>query len=107
MALTLISILIAAIPVSYCYPAVFQDLKETSTNRTSIRFLAVGDWGGLPRPPYVSPVQEVTAREMTNVAEQMGADFILALGDNFYYRGVHSVDSPRFHVSGVGYSDVF
>ncbi|XP_056266249.1 tartrate-resistant acid phosphatase type 5a isoform X2 [Pseudoliparis swirei] len=97
MALTLISILVAAIPVSYCYPAVFHDLKETRTNRTSIRFLALGDWGGLPQPPYITPVQKVTAREMANVAEQLGADFILALGDNFYYRGVRSVDSPRFH----------
>lgn len=35
------------------------------------------------------------------VADQMGADFILALGDNFYYRGVDSVDSPRFKVSCV------
>lgn len=33
------------------------------------------------------------------VADQMGADFILALGDNFYYKGVDSVDSPRFKVS--------
>lgn len=70
-------------------------------NRTSIRFLAVGDWGGVPYPPYVTAVQKTTAQEMTKVAEQMGADFILALGDNFYYKGVDSVDSPRFQVSWV------
>lgn len=96
MALTLVSILIAAIPVAYCYPAAFEDLGETSTNRTSIKFLAVGDWGGLPYPPYVTAVQKATAREMSKIAEQMGADFVLALGDNFYYKGVKSVDSPRF-----------
>lgn len=67
-------------------------------NRTSIKFLAVGDWGGLPYPPYITPVQKATAQEMSTVAEQMGADFVLALGDNFYYRGVDSVDSPRFKV---------
>ncbi|KAE8300964.1 Tartrate-resistant acid phosphatase type 5 [Larimichthys crocea] len=33
---------------------------------------------------------------MSKVADQMGADFVLALGDNFYYKGVDSVDSPRF-----------
>lgn len=70
-------------------------------NRTSIKFLAVGDWGGMPYPPYVTAVQKATAREMSKVAEQMGADFVLALGDNFYYRGVDSVDSPRFKVSRV------
>lgn len=96
MALALLSILIAAIPVAYCYPTAFQELKEMSSNRTSIKFLAVGDWGGVPFPPYITPVQTATAREMGKVAEQMGADFVLALGDNFYYKGVNSVDSPRF-----------
>ncbi|XP_054459861.1 tartrate-resistant acid phosphatase type 5a isoform X2 [Anoplopoma fimbria] len=96
MALTLLSILIAAIPVAFCYPTAFQDLEGTSTNRTSIKFIAVGDWGGVPYPPYITAVQKATAREMSKVAEQMGADFILALGDNFYYKGVNSVDSPRF-----------
>lgn len=55
----------------------------------------------MPYPPYVTAVQKATAREMSKVAEQMGADFVLALGDNFYYRGVDSVDSPRFKVSRV------
>lgn len=68
-------------------------------NRTSIKFLAIGDWGGIPYPPYITAVQKATAHEMSKVAEQMGADFILALGDNFYYVGVDSVDSPRFKVS--------
>ena len=68
-------------------------------NRTSIKFLALGDWGGVPLPPYITPVEKATALEMGRVAEQMGADFVLALGDNFYYKGVDSVDSPRFQVS--------
>lgn len=70
-------------------------------NKTSLKFLAVGDWGGLPYPPYITAVQKATAWEMGKVAEQMGADFVLALGDNFYYRGVESVDSPRFKVGRV------
>lgn len=96
MALILVSVLISAIPVAYCFPTAFQDLGGLGKNRTSLKFLAVGDWGGLPYPPYVTAVQEATAREMGKVAEQMGADFVLALGDNFYYTGVESVDSPRF-----------
>lgn len=70
-------------------------------SRTSLKFLAVGDWGGIPYPPYITAVQKATAQEMSEVAEQMGADFVLALGDNFYYTGVESVDSPRFQVSQV------
>lgn len=72
-----------------------------TANRTSIKFLAIGDWGGVPYPPYITAVQKTTAREMSKVAEQMGADFVLALGDNFYYKGVDNVDSPRFKVSGL------
>ena len=47
----------------------------------------------------MTPVEQTTAREMGKIAKQMGADFVLALGDNFYYTGVDSVDSPRFNVS--------
>ena len=46
----------------------------------------------------MTPVEQATAREMGKIATQMGADFVLALGDNFYYTGVDSVDSPRFKV---------
>lgn len=70
-------------------------------SKTSLKFLAIGDWGGLPYPPYITAVQMATANEMSKVAEQMGADFVLALGDNFYYKGVESVNSPRFQVSQV------
>lgn len=58
----------------------------------------VGDWGGLPNAPFATPVEWATAREMGQTAEQLGADFVLALGDNFYYRGVRGVDDPRFQV---------
>ncbi|KAM8879164.1 tartrate-resistant acid phosphatase type 5a [Spinachia spinachia] len=96
MVLTLVSIFIAAISVADCYSSAFEDLVESGRNRTSIKFLALGDWGGVPYPPYATAVQKTTAREMSKVAEQMGADFVMALGDNFYFKGVDSVDSPRF-----------
>ncbi|XP_049575390.1 tartrate-resistant acid phosphatase type 5a isoform X1 [Syngnathus scovelli] len=102
MALILLAFVLAAIPAAHSYPATFQDLSEghdlfsLTANKTSIKFLAFGDWGGLPYAPYSTSVQTTTAKEMNTVAEQMGADFILALGDNFYYKGVDSVDSLRF-----------
>ncbi|KAK7929559.1 hypothetical protein WMY93_005954 [Mugilogobius chulae] len=95
MALALLFIFIA-VPVASGFPVAFQELVEPGKNRTSIKFLAIGDWGGVPYPPYITAVQKTTAQEMSKVAEQVGADFVLALGDNFYYKGVDSVDSPRF-----------
>lgn len=96
MALALLNIMCAILPVARGYQTLFQDLAEGSKNRSSIKFLAVGDWGGVPYPPYITPVEKATAQEMGRIADQMGADFVLALGDNFYYTGVDSVDSPRF-----------
>ncbi|XP_026158111.1 tartrate-resistant acid phosphatase type 5a isoform X2 [Mastacembelus armatus] len=93
---TLIYILIVATPLAYCYPGAFQNQSKLDKNRTSIKFLVVGDWGGEPHAPYVTAVEKATAHEMGKIAEQMGADFVLAVGDNFYYNGVESVDSPRF-----------
>ncbi|KAI1886808.1 hypothetical protein AGOR_G00199620 [Albula goreensis] len=93
-----LSILLIALPVILCYPSSFMDLEDNANarNKSSIRFLAVGDWGGLPYPPYITPIEKATSREMGKVADQMGADFVLALGDNFYYKGVDSVNDPRF-----------
>ncbi|XP_054897721.1 tartrate-resistant acid phosphatase type 5a [Poeciliopsis prolifica] len=104
MAFALLILLAAVVGETLCYPAAFEDLGLNDRNRTSIKFLAVGDWGGLPSPPYVTTVQTTTAQEMSNVAQQFGADFILALGDNFYFTGVKSVDSPRFKDT---YEDVY
>ncbi|XP_016374014.1 tartrate-resistant acid phosphatase type 5-like [Sinocyclocheilus rhinocerous] len=41
---------------------------------------------------------------MAKTASQMGANFILALGDNFYYKGVSDVNDPRFQVT---FEDVY
>ncbi|XP_066520291.1 tartrate-resistant acid phosphatase type 5a [Hoplias malabaricus] len=91
-------LLMVALSAVLCYPPPppFIDLEAKGSNRTSLRFLVLGDWGGLPNAPFVTPIEWATAQEMGRTAQQLGADFILALGDNFYYKGVKSVDDPRF-----------
>lgn len=63
----------------------------------SVAFLAVGDWGGMPIPPYTTPGQRDSAKGMDLVAGQLQADFFLALGDNFYFSGVEESTSNRFN----------
>ena len=58
-------------------------------------FLAVGDWGGQDTKPYTEVGQVATAKGMGNVAEQVGAKFVLALGDNFYSNGIETNANVR------------
>lgn len=64
----------------------------------SLRFLVIGDMGGLPTYPYVTSVELGTSEEMATIADKYGVSFIMELGDNFYYDGVKTVDDPRFKV---------
>eukprot|EP00062_Callorhinchus_milii_P025910 gi/632987421/ref/XP_007910776.1/ PREDICTED: tartrate-resistant acid phosphatase type 5 [Callorhinchus milii] len=70
----------------------------------SLGFLAVGDWGGLPVSPYTTPVERTTAHQMGVAAETLGADFILSLGDNFYFDGIKDLTDRRFQET---FEDIF
>lgn len=65
---------------------------------TCLKFLAIGDWGGLPFFPYKTFVEMNVGRDMAFLSKKMNVDFILALGDNFYLKGVQDVNDPRFQV---------
>lgn len=58
----------------------------------------MGDWGGLPIPPYYSPFEKATANRIMEVATLRGSDSVIALGDNFYETGVVNEFDPRFKV---------
>ena len=58
----------------------------------------MGDWGGLPDFPYRTPIQKAVGDEMGKIADSLDIQFVLALGDNFYFYGIKDVDDPRFKV---------
>ncbi|XP_077981512.1 tartrate-resistant acid phosphatase type 5-like [Glandiceps talaboti] len=66
-------------------------------NPKALRFTALGDWGGQSDSPYTTPVEVAVAKAMGDVADFYQSQFTLALGDNFYYSGIKSVDDPRFN----------
>lgn len=60
--------------------------------------MVIGDWGGLPFFPYRTPIEETVAIQMGKFADKSKAEFVLALGDNFYFDGVTNISDPRFQV---------
>ena len=66
-----------------------------------MRFIVIGDWGGLPDFPYRTPVEKAVGREMGKITDYLDTQFVLALGDNFYFDGVKDVADSRFKVSNI------
>ena len=57
----------------------------------------IGDWGGQQLPPHYTPAQADVAEQMGKKGTEVGANFTLSVGDNFYFFGVADVDDPRFN----------
>ncbi|KAM9312062.1 tartrate-resistant acid phosphatase type 5 [Gastrophryne carolinensis] len=70
--------------------------KPLADSEPSLRFAVIGDWGGLPLPPYYTKQETLVADELGKTVANWGADFILSVGDNFYYDGVTDVADLRF-----------
>ena len=66
---------------------------------SSLHFLSVGDWGGLPIWPFTTPGQIAVAETMGKIAAKFRSKFALSVGDHFYFHGVSSVDDPRWRRS--------
>ncbi|XP_006875210.1 PREDICTED: tartrate-resistant acid phosphatase type 5 [Chrysochloris asiatica] len=70
----------------------------------ALRFVAVGDWGGIPNAPFHTAREMASAKEIARTVQTLGADFILSLGDNFYFTGVRDAYDKRFQET---FEDVF
>lgn len=75
--------ILAATALATVAPSAFADTP-------SISFLVVGDWGER------SDGQAAVADAMGRVAADIGSAFVISTGDNFYSRGVASVDDPQW-----------
>jgi len=87
--------------LSTAFPASFgkYDLIAKQNDDGITRFFVVGDWGGLPVSPYDTPSEVAVADAMGKLGVQLNTTFQLALGDNFYYDGVKTVNDPRFQTT--------
>ncbi|XP_065669771.1 tartrate-resistant acid phosphatase type 5 isoform X2 [Hydra vulgaris] len=61
-----------------------------------LNFLVLGDWGGLPTAPFSTDIENGTSKQMSIIADKYKVDFVVALGDNFYFDGIENEHDPRF-----------
>jgi tartrate-resistant acid phosphatase type 5 len=64
-----------------------------------LNFLVFGDWGRQGERDQVE-----VAAQMAQAAQDMGAKFVISVGDNFYENGVASVSDPHWRAS---FEDVY
>lgn len=75
-----------------------------SAPAAALDFIVMADWGGQISEPYTTGEELATAKGMAKHARATNASFVLAVGDNFYNKGVKSVDDQRFKTT---FEDVF
>ncbi|KAH7280541.1 hypothetical protein KP509_36G001800 [Ceratopteris richardii] len=70
-----------------------------AANRENLSFLVVGDWGreGLYN-------QTLVAQQMGKIGGELGTQFVVSTGDNFYNSGLSNVSDPTFTYS---FTDVY
>ena len=71
-------------------------LKFNQPHQATLNFTVLGDWGGMPRPFYTTPLQLSAARLLGQVSTKINSQFTLAIGDNFYFSGVNSIYEDRW-----------
>jgi acid phosphatase len=75
------------------------DLLAESLSPNALNFVVIGDWGRRGEND-----QQDTAAQMGKTAHDIGAHFVISVGDNFYDNGVASVDDVQWHES---FEDVY
>ncbi|KAI1708326.1 calcineurin-like phosphoesterase domain-containing protein [Ditylenchus destructor] len=111
---SLINLFVISVATGYVTGNTIQNISLTPAGRvgctlnegcvvpdSKLDFLIIGDTGGLPIYPYYSYAQNQVARAMARTADKgsNSLDFVLNLGDNFYFNGVEDIYDSRFEKS--------
>ena len=86
--------LFAASQTALVAPLVAGPLRADETPAHALNFAIIGDWGRQGRPD-----QRQVAQQMGIACQTAGADFVISVGDNFYERGVTSLDDDHWQKS--------
>jgi len=75
-------------------PLMSSQLRADETPDGALNFAIIGDWGRQGRPD-----QKQVAQQMGIACHEAGAAFVISVGDNFYERGVTSLDDDHWQKS--------
>lgn len=93
-------ILLVSVYVKIIFPFVTKAEDCTRTRcklkDPSLRFLTIGDWGGMPVWPYETLAQSRVSKALSEIAKSKRTHFQISTGDNFYTHGVEDVWDHRF-----------
>ena len=67
--------------------------SHTHTHRTAPQ---IGDWGGVNLGGYHEKAEKAVAQQFQKSAAEVDSNFVVNVGDNFYYCGVKSLSDPLF-----------
>ena len=76
-------------------------LRFTLVRGDELRFLVIGDWGGVPFWPYTTPYETAVSKGMGKIAEHLGTQFTVALGRKY---GFYCLQDCRI-ITTVGWTN--
>eukprot|EP00418_Pyrodinium_bahamense_P066433 CAMPEP_0179079286 /NCGR_PEP_ID=MMETSP0796-20121207/35564_1 /TAXON_ID=73915 /ORGANISM="Pyrodinium bahamense, Strain pbaha01" /LENGTH=423 /DNA_ID=CAMNT_0020776617 /DNA_START=14 /DNA_END=1286 /DNA_ORIENTATION=+ len=65
-------------------------------SEASFSFVTLGDWGGAALGGYHESNEEEVAKQLGKTAQEVGAQFVINTGDNFYYCGTQDISDKQF-----------
>lgn len=96
ISISLLSVTVLVLSAVSATPKSYSFHKAESGTDDTLNFLVLADWGGDENSPYTTPDEVYVAKQMGIIGSTINAQFVLALGDNFYSHGVQNADDPRF-----------
>ena len=88
-----------------CITTPTPSIRGGSTDTTVLNsFVTLGDWGGAGLEDYHKTDELAVAKTLAASAASLNAQFLLNVGDNFYYYGVDSVTDPQWKTT---FEDVY
>ena len=77
----------------------FRGTTDSSSTAGLVSFVTLGDWGGAALEDYHKTDELAVAKTLGVSAASLSAQFLVNVGDNFYYYGVNSTEDTQWQTT--------